>query len=149
MDMRNGLSFNNMQYMRLQEHPIQIKDNLIVSDNLEEGELLLYEQTGGPLNIQQLIYGHEEGCKNAVMIAGITINDTWQEDVFIQKIFCEYGYEHLAVPMIYQVVNFAKFYESCKSVTISENERETWFLYAGGILSDFHKKDNEYVYQIR
>lgn len=51
--------------------------------------------------------------------------------------------------MLEQVVHDAKFYECYKSVRISEREREKWFIDAGGILADFHKKGSTYIYQIR
>ncbi len=145
----NGIKINPMQLLRFKKYPIKIDDNLIVIDNLEEGTLKFYEYTSGILNVQKL-FVDDNNCKNADLIAQISINDLEQSgNIYIEKIFCGYGYEKLAVSMIYQVVNFVKFYECCKSVVISENERENWFLYAGGILSDFHKRDGKYVYQIR
>lgn len=145
----NGIKINPMQLLRFKKYPIEIDDNLIVIDNLEEGTLKFYEYTSGILNVQKL-FVDDNNCKNADLIAQISINDLEQNgNIYIEKIFCGYGYEKLAVSMIYQVVNFVKFYECCKSVVISENERENWFLYAGGILSDFHKRDGKYVYQIR
>ncbi len=145
----SGIKVEPMQLLRLQEHSIKMDGNLIVIDNLEEGGLKIYEYAGGILDIQQLIMD-DDNCRNVTLIAQISIHDIDQNgDISIEKIFCCYGYEELAVLMIYQVVNFAKFYECCKSVTISENERENWFFHAGGILSDFHKKDGKYVYQIR
>lgn len=144
----NGIKINPMQLLRFEKYPIRINDNLIVIDNLEEGTLKFYEYTSGILNVQKLFVN--DNNKNAMLIAQISINDEEQNgNICIERIFCCYGYEALAVPMIYQVVNFVKFYECCKSVVISENERENWFLYAGGILSDFHKRDSKYVYQVR
>lgn len=145
----NGIKINPMQLLRFEKYPIRINDNLIVIDNLEEGTLKFYEYTSGILNVQKL-FVNDNNNKNAMLIAQISINDEEQNgNICIEKIFCCYGYEALAVPMIYQVVNFVKFYECCKSAVISENERENWFLYAGGILADFHKKGSKYVYQIR
>ena len=145
----NGIKVNPMQLLRLQKYPLKTDDNLIAVDNLEEGKLKIYEYTGGFLNMTQL-FADEINCSNLTLVAEITINDAEQQgDIVIEKIYCCYGYENLAAHMIHQVVNFVKFYECCKSALISEIERENWFLYAGGILSDFHKKDNRYVYQVR
>jgi len=145
----NGTLIDSMQLLRLSEYPIHIEENLIVVDNLEEGTLKLYEYTGGILNIHQL-FTDDDNCMNATLVAEISITYEDQNgNINIEKIFCCYGYEKLAVSLIYQVVNFARFYECCKSVVISEKEREKWFLYAGGILADFHKRDDKYVYQIR
>jgi hypothetical protein len=145
----NGIVVAPMQLMRIERYPIKIDDNLIAVDNLEEGTLNLYEYVNGILNIQQL-FAEENKCKNVISVAQITINDTEEKgEIYIEKITCCYGYENLAYSMIYQVINFGKFYESCKSIMISENERDKWFLYAGGILADFHKKDKKFVYQIR
>lgn len=150
MDMwDNALPVNNMQFMRIQEHPIQINDNLIVIDNLEGGRIRLYEQTGGPVNIQQLIYGSDSSCKNAVMVAEIIINDSWQgENVFIHKISCEYGYEQLITPMIDQVLHFAYFYGNYESVMISDMEFEKWMPYAKEALADFQKVNRVYEYRL-
>lgn len=150
MDMwDNALSINNMQFMRIQEHPIQIKDSLIVIDNLEGGRIRLYEQTGGPVNIQQLICGNEERCKNAMLVAEIIINDSWQgENVFIHKISCEYGYEQLITPMIDQVLHFAYFYGGYESVMISDTEFEKWMPHAKDVLIDFQRVNRVYEYRL-
>ena len=145
----NGIKINPMQLLRLQKYPIKIDDNLIAIDNLEEGSLKIYEYTGGFLNITRL-FADEINCSNLTLVAEITIYDAEQQgDIGIEKIYCCYGYENLAIHMIHQAVNFVKFYECCKSVSVSENERENWFLYAGGVLADFHKRDSRYVYQVR
>lgn len=148
MNMWNdALPVNNMQFMRIKEHPLQIDDNLIVIDNLEGGRLRLYEHTDGPVNIQPLIYGNEESCKNAVMVAEIIINNSWQKDnVFIHKISCEYGYEHLITPMIDQVLHFAFFYDGYESVMISDREFEKWMPYAKDVFTDFRKVNRVYEY---
>lgn len=150
MDMwDNALFINTMQFMRIQEHPIQIDDNLMVIDNLEGGRLRLYEHTEGPVNIQQLICGNEECCKNAVMVAEIIINATCQKkDVFIHKVFSEYGYELLISPMIDQVFHFAFFYGGYKSVMISDREFEKCLPYAGDVLADFQKVNRVYEYRL-
>lgn len=145
----NGMVVAPMQSMRSVKYPLKIDDSLIIVDNLEEGVLKLYEYEGGILNIQQL-FADENHCKGVTPVAQITIYDSEEKGmVCIEKVTCCYGYEHLAYAMIYPVVNFGRFYESCKSVVISESEREKWFLYAGGILADFHIRDNKSVYQIR
>jgi len=145
----NALPMNNMQFMRIQEHPIQTSENLIVIDNLEGGRIRLYEHTKGPLNIQQLVYGNEKGCQNAVLVAEIIINATWQIDnVFIHKIFCEHGYESLILPMIDQVLHFAYFYGGFESVVISDREYEKWFPYAKDVLVDFKKIHCAYEYSL-
>ena len=145
----NGMAVAPMQSMRIVKYPLKIDGSLIIVDNLEEGALKLYEYEGGILNIQQL-FADENNCKGVTPVAQITIYDSEEKGmVCIEKVTCCHGYEHLAYAMIYQVVKFGKFYESCKSVVISESEREKWFLYAGGILTAFHKRGNRYVYQIR
>lgn len=145
----NGIVVAPMQLMRIERNPIKIDDNLIAVDNLEEGTLKLYEYVNGIINIQQL-FVNENNCKSVIPVAQIAIyGSEGKGDICIEKVSCCYGYENLAYALIYQVVNFGRFYEFCKSIVISESEREKWFLYAGGILADFHKKDNKYVYQIR
>lgn len=145
----NALFINTMQFMRIQEHPIQIKDDLIVVDNLEGGRLRLYEHTEGPVNIQQLICGNESDCHNAVLIAEIIINTTWQEkDVFIHKVFYEYGHEQLITPMINQVMHFAYFYGGYESVMISDMEFEKCLPHAKKALADFNKVNRVYEYRL-
>lgn len=147
-----GIAANPMQSMRIKKYPMQIKDTLIVDNNLEEGVLGLYEHIGGPLTMQQLLSDENNG-KNATLIAQLTISVANQTgNIVIDKIFCCYGFEHLVYHMIYQVVFFARFYESTRSVRISECERENWFLNAGagGILQDFSKtNEGYYEYRIR
>lgn len=65
-----------MQSMRIAKHPIPIKENLIVSDNLEAGTLRIYEPLNGPVIIQQLFSQYNNIC-NAVPVAEITINSLW------------------------------------------------------------------------
>lgn len=147
--MENGLFVSNMQYMRIQEHPLQINENLLVIDNLEGGRLRLFEHIEGPVNIQQLICGNEESCKNAVMIAEIIINDNWQnQSIFIHKIFFEYGYEELIKPMINQVLHFAYFYGGYEAIGISDREFEKCLPYVGEALADFQKSNQVYVYSL-
>lgn len=143
-----------MQTMRIAKHPFlsdasQDYTNLIVVDELESGILKIYEHTGeAALQIQQLFT--ELDCwPGAAMVAKTVIRQPERKDsVIIESIFCEYGYKELAASMIYQVLNFAEFYDCIRAVTISGSEREKWFLYAGGILADFMDRDDCYEYRI-
>lgn len=139
-----------MQLMRIIEHPIKINDDLIVVDELETGSLKLYECAGGPLDIHHL-FTDIDAWKNAALVAKITIDQLDRDShLSIRNIFCERGYEHLAAPLIYHVISFGKFYDSFQSVRIAEDKREQWFLHAGGVLQDFHRKDDGYYeYHIR
>ncbi len=146
---KDALPLDTMQYMRIQEHPIQIEEPLIVIDNLEAGTLKLYEHTGEKaLQIQQLIY---RNCndKNVTLVAEAVINSHWKDEgVFIHKISCEDGYEYLAEPMIYQILHFADFYEIYQSVGILDREYEHWYSHAKGALTDFKKVNRVYEYQL-
>ena len=144
----DALPMDTMQYMRIQDHPLQVTDSLIIIDNLEAGTLRLYEHTEGPLYIQQLIYGN---CtyKNVALVAEVIINSNWKDEgVFIHRISCEDGYEYLIEPMIYQVLRFADFYDNYQSVAILEREYDQWYPHAKEALADFQKVNRVYEKQL-
>ncbi|MEH2941311.1 hypothetical protein VSQ32_00165 [Lachnospiraceae bacterium KK002] len=146
--MLERIQLNNMQLMRIKSHPVKVKteEKFIIVDDLENGELRLYEQIGASLNALQLLTGYGEP-DNAVLVAKIIINELWKEKgIFIHRIFCEYGYKYLAEPMVYQVLDFAEFYNDYQAVGISDREYETWFPYAKEVLGDFQKSNRIYVY---
>lgn len=144
MDCLRASDVDCMQLMRIAKHPIRIQDDLIVVNDLEHGNLKLYECDGGPMDIH-LLFSDVDEWKNAALVAKITIDISEQNDyVVIRSIFCEKGFEHLAAAMIDQVISYAKFYASFKSVRISENKKERWFFYAASVLKDFIKKDEGY-----
>lgn len=148
IDGTNGLLMDSMQLMRIEEHPIEIDENLIVIDNLEAGTLRFYEYTNGSLNIQQLFLDNRK-IKGAVLVAEIIINSLWRDEgIFIHKISCEYGYGKLVNPMIDQILHFAVFYDCYNSVGISDREYEKCFPYAKETLSKFHKINRVYEYSI-
>jgi hypothetical protein len=142
---------DSMQTMRIVKHPFRADGNLIVVDDLEYGNLKIYEQTGEiALQIQQL-FSEIDFWPGAALIAKMAISCPNRKDrINIDYIFCEYGHEELASAIIYQVIAFAEFYDGIRAVTISESEREKWFFYAGGILADFSKnQDGCYEYHVK
>lgn len=147
-------TINPMQLKRIQDHPFRIfptdtAGSFIANDDLESGNIRVYEKLEGISTIQQLIANIDKPA-NAVLVAEAAIGALWQQEVvFIHKINCEHGYENLVRPIIGHIVHFASFYKCYHSVRISAHEREKWFIYAGGILADFHEKGNAYIYQIR
>lgn len=137
---------NNMQLMRIGQYPFQTEESFIVMDNLENGELRVYEHIKGSLNIQQLLTGFEVPG-NAVWVAKITINELWKEKgVFIHKISCEHGFEYLAEPMVYQVLDYIEFYYEYQAVGISDREYHSWLPYAGKALDNFKRENRVYVF---
>ncbi len=141
---------DSMQAMRIAKKPLLAGGNLIVADFLEYGNLKIYEQTGeSALQAQQLFTGID--CwPGAAMVAKTVIFWSERKDnsIAIESIFCEYGHEELAKAMIRHVISFAEFY-GIREITISEGEREKWFLYAGGILADFNRnQDGCYEYHV-
>lgn len=145
----NGLPLDTMQCIRIQEHPIQIEEPLIIIDNLESGRIRLYEYTGEKsLHIQQLIYGNCNN-KNVVLVAEAVINSHWKDEgVFIHKISCEDGYEYLIEPIISQILHFSFFYETYQSVGMLDREYEHWYPHAKEALADFQKVNRVYEYQL-
>ena len=144
----NRILINNMQEMRIEKHPIQTDNTLLVFDNLEVGALKFYEPLDGPVMIQQILDNHKD-VRNAALIAEAVINSTWREEgVYIHKIFCEYGYEYLIQPMLGQILDFANFYDCYQSVGISELEYDKCLPYAKEILAGFEKINRVYEYQI-
>lgn len=148
MNNTNGMLIDSMQLLRITEHPIHIKENLIVFDNLEAGTLRIYEQLDGPVNVQQL-FTRYHSVKNAVLVSEVVINSLWKDEgVFMHKIFCEQGREYLLNPMIDQVLHFANFYDCFNSVGISDNEYMKWLDYAKETLSSFQKINRIYEHSI-
>lgn len=141
-----GIQVQCMQALRVQEQPVPIDENLIIVDNLESGKLRLYEYLGGPLNIQQLIWGNN--FNNAVLVAEVIIDKQWQEKgIFIHNVFWEFGHVNLIQPMLEQVMCFFKFYECYELMGISERVYEKCLPYANEILAGFKKINRNYVYQ--
>lgn len=137
---------NSMQLMRIEQYPFQTEESFIVMDNLENGELSIYEHIKGPLNIQQLLTGFGTP-DNVALVAKITINELWKEKgIFIHRIFCEYGYKYLAEPMVYQVLDFAEFYNDYQAVGISDREYHSWLPCAGKALDNFKRENRVYVF---
>lgn len=121
----NGMLIDPMQSMRISEYPINIKENLIVFDNLEASTLRIYEPMDGPVIVQQL-FTRYNSIKNAVLLTEIVINSNWKnEGVFIHKIFCEHGYEYLVNPMVEHILHFADFYDCYNTIGISDIEYES------------------------
>lgn len=153
MTIKHWEDFSTMTYnqcQRLKKHPLAIEGNFIGIDNLEAGEIKIYEYTGGFLNILPLIYRQAQACPNAVPVAEAIINEQWKDNaVFIHRISCEYGYEDLVQPMVYQILHFAKVYEKYQSVGISDREYEHWVPYAKEALADFCRMNRVYEYQIQ
>lgn len=144
----SGMLIDPMQSMRITKHPIPIKENLIINDNLEAGALRIYEPSGGAVSIQQL-FSNYQSIHNAVPVAEITINSLWKDNgVFIHSISCEQGYENLIPPMICQVLHFSKFYDRFCLVGMSEAEYEKWMPYAKETLSNFRKHNRVYEYTL-
>lgn len=143
----DALPMDTMQYMRIKEHPLHVSDSLVIIDNLEAGTLRLYEHTDGPLYIQQLIYGNCD-YKNVTQVAEAVINSNWKDEgVYIHRIFCEDGYEHLVQPMIYQILLFADFY-NYQSIAMLDREYKHWYPHAKEALADFRKINRVYEYQL-
>lgn len=148
MNGTNGMLIDPMQSIRIAEYPINIKENLIVFDNLEAGTLRIYEPMDGPVIVQQL-FTRYNSIKNAVLIAEIVINSNWKsEGVFIHKISCEHGYENLVNPMIEHILHFADFYDFYNAIGISDREYEKWVPYAKETLSNFQKINRTYEYSL-
>ena len=148
MNNTKGMLIDPMQSMRIAKHPIQIKENLIVFDNLEAGTLRIYEQMDGPVSVQQL-FTRYQSIRNAVLVAEIIINSGWKDDgVFIHEIFCEHGYESLILPMIYQVLHFSVFYDCYHSIGIADKEFEKCLPHAREALADFQKLNGVYEYRL-
>lgn len=147
LKMLEKMQTNSMQLIRIHKHPIQMtEENLVVVDDLENGELRIYEHTCGSLNVLQLLTGYGE-IENCVLVAKTIINDWWNDkEIFIHKVFCEYGYEFLIEPIICQIINFLEFYDFYSVIRISDKEYERLFPYAKEPLAGFKKENRVYIY---
>lgn len=141
----NRLTADSMQLKRIETYPFQTTGNLIIFDNLEGGTFRVYEQINGPVYIQQL-FARFGTVENAALIAEAVINSMQKnEELFIHKISCEYGYESLIQPVIKQILCFADFY-GYESVVITDSEYDKCLPHAEEALSDFQKTNRVYEY---
>lgn len=146
MEMLERIQTNNMQLMRIEKHPFQIEEMFVVVDNLESGELRIYEHISGSLNVQHLLSGYRE-IENCVLVAKAIINDWWNDkEIFIHNVFCEYGCEFLIEPILCQIINFLEFYDLYSIIRISDVEYERLFPYAKEPLTGFKKENRVYIY---
>lgn len=108
----NGLTVDlTPRERRLKEYPIQIKENILVYDRLEtEGILLLYEYIGGACYIP-MTFNELRNCKNAALIAGISISVFDSENLIcIDKYFSYLGYEDYTALLFDYINIYADFY---------------------------------------
>ena len=92
-------------------HPLNVKKNYIVVDNLEYGTMEVFEHINAdtPLHIQ-----HQSNhlCVMGVILVG-KISISYMQDIdilVIDEICCEEGHEELRDAMIDQVYDFVRFH---------------------------------------
>lgn len=145
IDGMNGILVSVDQAIRIEKYPFQTKEDLIVIDNLEAGKFRLFEYTGGPLNIQHLLWNNK--YINAVLVAETIINESWKEEgIRIHKVFANFGYEYLIEPMVQHILTFAKYYNLSHTVQMPHIRYEECKPYAEKALVDFKLINGMYHY---
>lgn len=104
-------NMTEMRLRRIAEHPLNVKGNYIVMDNLEGGviEILEHNDADTPLYLQW--DGNTAFIKGATLVGKISISYMVEEDaVVVEDIYYKEGYTELRGAMFNQVLDFAVFY---------------------------------------
>ena len=106
-----NVNMEEMRLKRIANHPLDIKGNYIVMDNLEGGTIKVFLHTDEDyaLNIQW--DGNTAFIKGATLVGKISISYMVEEDaVVVEDIYYKEGYTELRGAMFNQVLDFAVFY---------------------------------------
>ena len=120
MDKSNDNRMEEMRLKRIANHPLDIKGNYIVMDNLEGGtiEVFLHTDKDCALNIQSYNNGI---CLSGVTLVGkISISVSEEEKaVLVDELYYNEGHEELRNALVNQVKEFANFYGKYENIGIA------------------------------
>ena len=125
MNGKRELNGTEWQLERISDYPLQIKENMIVLDELELGCLHIYKPNAeGPSYVQFIA---DTSYVNAALVGEIKISVYMEEKgIIIEEITCENGYENLAKPMIDQVNHFVNFYVDFDKLGMEDSVWQKW-----------------------
>ena len=111
---------------RIANHPLNVKGNYIVMDNLECGVIEILEHTDKdtPLHLQW--DGYTAFITGATLVGKISISYMAEEDVITVEDMCyKEGYEELRGAMFNQVLDFVDFYNH-ESMALDKSVVPEW-----------------------
>lgn len=123
-----NINMEEMRLKRIANHPLDIKGNYIVVDNLEGGaiEVFLHTDEDSPLNIQS--------CDNTICLSGATLVGKTsisvseeEKAVLVDELYCKEGHEELREAFVNQVMEFANFYGKYENIGIAYTVLGDWF----------------------
>lgn len=115
-----------MKLRRIADHPLDVKENYIVMDNLEGGVMEILEHTDKdtPLHLQW--DGYAGFITGATLVGKISISYMADEDVIaIEDIYYKEGYTELRGAMFNQVLHFVEFYNH-ESMALDDSVVPEW-----------------------
>ena len=110
----------DMQLRRIDAHPLEIKGNYIVADNLECGyiEVFLHTDEDTPLYIQS--YDNATCIKGATLVGNICISVSEEDNtLFVPELYYKEGHEELRKALVNQIMEFANFYGKYENIELA------------------------------
>lgn len=120
-----------MRLKRIREHPLNIKGNYIVVDNLECGviDIVKHIDEDTPLYLQTI--GDITHMAGVTLVGEITISVMEEESiVVVEDLYYKEGYTELRGALIRQVSNFVDFYHK-KHLAFDQSVYPEWLAEIG------------------
>lgn len=123
----------NMEEMRLKRianHPLDVKGNYIVMDNLEGGTIKVFLHTDEDYALNIQFYNNEICLTGVTLVGKISISVSEEEKaVLIDELYYSEGHEELRNALVNQVKRFANFYGKYENIGIAYAVlgKENWF----------------------
>ena len=113
----------SLRPMRIRSNPVRLGEGMVCNDQLESrGIIQILEYTGDTLYIMADTSGMIQEMDEAVMVAEVKISVCLKKrEVYIDRIFHEYGQGGLVPALLEQVQGFADFY--CCRVCVSNRRK--------------------------
>ena len=117
----------SLRLLRMKKYPMQLDESIIMVDRLESsGTIKIFESISESADDVIRDISNVECCLNAVQVAEVVVSINQDErKVYLDRFFCEYGYEDKLVPILMeQVVNFTKFYNIKLSLPLRKKHKQ-------------------------
>ena len=127
--MNEGITnMTEMRLRRISEHPLDVKGNYIVMDNLERGviEILEHNDADTPLYFQW--EGDTAYIKGATLVGKTSISVSEEEKaILVDELYYKEGHEELKEALVKQIMEFANFYGKYKKIGFTGTVLGDWF----------------------
>ena len=117
----------SLRLLRMKKYSMQLDEGIIMIDRLEASRTItIFESISESADDVIRDISNVECCLNAVQVAEVVVSINQDEKkVYLDRIFCEYGYEDELVPILMeQVVNFTKFYYFKLSLPVRKKHKQ-------------------------